>query len=146
MRIKEVRKDYCYTRALPVNYSEAEQARFESIQECMVSEAFLEVLREVSVSQFYIFFGTKLMEDFCLPIQKRGSVKVWEKWLKSKVFPVSNIQKAIWITDSWAGNYFHWVLECLPRLFALQAYGIKAPLLIPELIYKAPFVKESFRQ
>lgn len=72
MRIKELRQAYFYTRALPVNYSEAEQVRFESIRECMVSEAFLEELREVSVSQYYIFSGTKLLEDFCLPIQKRG--------------------------------------------------------------------------
>jgi capsular polysaccharide biosynthesis protein len=143
MRIKEVRKAYSYTRALPVNYSEAEQVRFESIRECIVSEAFLEELREVSVSQYYIFSGTKLLEDFCLPIQKRGQVHVWKQWLKSRVFPQTQIPEAIWITDSWARNYFHWILECLPRLFALQAQGIKAPLLIPEHIYGAHYVKES---
>ncbi|GHB23819.1 glycosyltransferase family 61 protein [Mongoliitalea lutea] len=143
MRIKEVRKAYSYSRALPVNYTEAEQVRFESIRECLVSEAFLEELREVSVSQYYIFSGTKLFEDFCLPIQKRGQVQVWKQWLKSKVFPETHIQEAIWITDSWARNYFHWILECLPRLFALQAHGIKAALLIPEHIYRAHYVKES---
>lgn len=143
MRFKELRQAYSYTRALPVNYSKSDQVRFESIRECIVSEAFLEELREVSVSQYYIFSGTKLLEDFCLPIQKRGQVQVWKQWLKSRVFPETHIQEAIWITDSWARNYFHWILECLPRLFALQAQGIKAPILIPEHIYGAPYIQES---
>lgn len=143
MRIAEVRKSYTYTRILPKNFIIEDQLRFDPIRECLVSEAFVEKLQGVSLSQYYLFSGTKLLEDFCLPIQKRGRVQVWKLWLKSLVFPKSVISEAIWVTDIWSRNYFHWILECLPRLLALQAQGIKAPILIPEHIYGAPYIQES---
>lgn len=146
MKLKKFRKGYSYSRLLPVNYTNADIERFEPIRDCFVSDAFIEELQGVTICQYYIFSGMKLLDDFCLPNQKRGSVKVWKEWFKSRVFQDTFIQEAIWITDSWAGNYFHWVLECLPRLFALQAFGIKAPLLIPDIIYRASFVKESLKE
>lgn len=146
MKIAEVRKSYTYTRVLPKNFIIEDQLRFDPIRECVVSEAFVEKLQGVSLSQYYLFSGSKLLEDFCLPIQRRGKVRVWKEWLKAQLFPKIEIPEANWITDFWSKNYFHWILECLPRLFALQAQGIKAPLIIPEHIYGAHYVKESLAE
>lgn len=143
MKISEIRKPYSYKRALPKNYSEKDYNRFESILECSVSEAFLEEFKNVKVCQYYLFSGSKILEKFCLPIQKRGKIQVWKQWVKMQVFPETNIPEAIWITDSWSRNYFHWILECLPRLLSIQAHSIRKPLLIPEHIYGAHFVKET---
>lgn len=143
MKLAEIRKTFTYERNLPLNYSENNQSRFAPIRECKVSAAFLVQMKSVQVCQYYIFSGTRLIEDFCLPIQKRGKINVWKQWLKLKIFPETKIKEAIWITDTWAKNYFHWILECLPRLFALRNQGIKSPLLIPEHIYNAHYVKES---
>lgn len=146
MKLAELRKAYFYHRNLPVNFVMEDKHRFDSIKDCEVSFAFIEIVKKVRVCQYYIFSGTRMLEEFCLPIQKRGKGNVWKQWIKSRVFPETQIQEAIWITDSWARNYFHWILECLPRLFALQAQGINAPLLIPEHIYGAHFVKESLTE
>lgn len=143
MEKREIRKGYQYFRDLPVNYKSEDAFRFDSILLCSVSKAFSDRLNEVKVCQYYIFSGTRLIEDFCLPIQKRGKIQVWKQWLKLKIFPETKIQEAIWITDTWSKNYFHWILECLPRLFALRNQGVKSPLLIPEHIYNAHYVKES---
>lgn len=143
MKLADIRKPFSYKRNLPTNYTGNDNKRFDSIQVCEVSLAFIEFLNHVSVCQYYLFSGTRMLEEFCLPIQKRGKVKIWKQWLKSKIFPETIIEEAIWITDTWSRNYFHWILECLPRLLALQAKGINAPLLIPEHIYGAPYVRES---
>lgn len=143
MRLAKVRETYSYTRELPKNFVIEDDFRFAPIRKCLVSDAFLEKLQGIRISQYYIFSGTKILDNYCLPIQRRGKVKAWKQWLKSLVFPKVEIYEAVWISDLWSRNYFHWVLECLPRLFALQTQGIKAPLLIPEYIYDAHFVKES---
>lgn len=143
MRFAEIRQAYTYERKLPENYSELSKSRFDSIRECEVSAAYLEQVNQVQVCQYYIFSGTRLLEDFCLPIQKRGKIKVWKQWLKLKLYPSIQIEKAIWVTDTWSKNYFHWILECLPRILAVRKLGVSAPLLLPEHIFKSQYVQDS---
>ncbi|WP_169719269.1 glycosyltransferase family 61 protein [Algoriphagus mannitolivorans] len=63
--------------------------------------------------------------------------------MKILFLPRKTIERAVWITDTWSRNYFHWVVECIPRVLELRNRGILSPLLIPEIIYSVPFIKAS---
>jgi capsular polysaccharide biosynthesis protein len=143
MEIFELRKGYSYLRDLPVNFRLEDALRFDPIRECQVSRAFIEQVDSVKVCQYYIFSDQKLLEDFCLPIQLRGKQQVLKQWFKTQLFPKIRVDEAIWVIDLWSKNYFHWILECLPRILALRSAGITLPLLLPEHLYKIPYIRES---
>jgi capsular polysaccharide biosynthesis protein len=143
MEIFELRKGYSYLRDLPVNYRQEDALRFDPIRKCAVSRAFIERVDLVKVCQYYIFSDQKLLEDFCLPIQLRGKQQVLKQWLKTQLFPKIRVDEAIWVIDLWSENYFHWILECLPRILALRSAGINLPLLLPEHLYKIPYIRDS---
>jgi capsular polysaccharide biosynthesis protein len=145
MRVAELRQAYTYKRKLPENYAVHNSSRFDPIKTCEVSAAYIEKVSQVKVCQYYLFSGINLMEDFCLPIQKRGKIKVWKQWLKLNLYPSLQIEEAFWVTDIWSKNYFHWILECLPRILALRNSGIDAPLLLPEHIYKSQYIQDSLK-
>ena len=40
------------------------------------------------------------------------------------------IPKAIWVTDEWSANYFHWMAECMPRIWEGLELSPDSPILI----------------
>lgn len=143
MEIIEIRKGYQYIRELPVNFKSEDAFRFDPIRECTVSRAFIERVDSAKICQYYIFSKGKLLEDFCLPIQLRGKQNVVKQWLKLHLFPKIRVEEAIWVIDLWSKNYFHWILECLPRIMALRSAGIFAPILMPEQLYNIHYIRDS---
>lgn len=141
----ELRKSFRYQRDLPWNYREEDAHRFSPIRLCEVSHAYLKEVKKVKVCQYYIFSGLQLLEEYCLPIQKRGKINTWKQWVKLQLFPEFSVDSALWVTDTWSKNYFHWVLECLPRILTIRDLGLNIPILLPEHIYKAPYVQDSLR-
>lgn len=145
MEIFQIRNSFSYERAEPLNYEMKDKDRFDPIKICQVSGASLHRKNDLKITQYYIFSGSYMLEDFCLPIQKRGKINTWKQWVKLHLFPQMAVNEAIWVTDIWSRNYFHWILECLPRILAVGSIGIKAPILLPEYIYSASYVQDSLR-
>lgn len=49
------------------------------------------------------------------------------------------------ITDDWSYGYFHWMLDCLPKLIYLNPIVPKGKLLLPSHLLKHAFVLESLK-
>lgn len=145
MEYIKFRKGYFYKRNLPINFQNKDNERFLNVQLCEVSSASIYIARNVKICQYYIFSGFQMLENFCLPIQKRGKVNVLKQWVKLQLFPAISLDKVIWVTDLWSKNYFHWILECLPRILAIREFGINLPILLPEHIYNTPYIQESIK-
>lgn len=47
------------------------------------------------------------------------------------------------ITDSWSNGYFHWLLDCLPRLILIEDSGLNLPLILPHHLKDQRYVMES---
>lgn len=58
---------------------------------------------------------------------------------KFAVFP----KKYLLITDDWSKSYFHWLMDCLPRLILFKDRGVDLTLLLPSYLREKPFVQES---
>lgn len=143
VEIFEIRKGYHYSRDFPANFKSEDSFRFDPIRDCAVSRAFIERIDSCKICQYYIFSKRKMLEDFCLPIQLRGKQNIVKQWIKLQLFPKIRVEEAIWVIDLWSKNYFHWVLECLPRILNLRRLGILAPLLIPEHLYEISYIHDS---
>ena len=64
------------------------------------------------------------------------------KHLLSGRLAIINRARAI-ITDGWSNGYFHWLMDCLPRLVVLENACIHVPLVLPAFLQDQPYVKES---
>ncbi|WP_157966046.1 glycosyltransferase family 61 protein [Cognataquiflexum aquatile] len=53
------------------------------------------------------------------------------------------IEKGIWISDTWSGNYYHWFMDCIPRLLMAENYLDDHVVIIPERFQSYSFIKES---
>lgn len=62
---------------------------------------------------------------YCLP-------KTWRK-----------ISKAIWVTDEWSANYFHWMTDCLPRIWEGIEMAPNSPILLPQSFENLRYVTDS---
>lgn len=57
--------------------------------------------------------------------------------------PEHRLGAGAWILDYWAGNYFHWVVYCLPKAVALAEQGLASQFLLPSRSRLRSVVEES---
>ncbi|WP_296705844.1 glycosyltransferase family 61 protein [Algoriphagus sp.] len=72
-----------------------------------------------------------------LPVGKRIAHCILKKWRK--------IPHAIWIKDEWSANYFHWMTDCLPRLWIGLNTGISNQVILHDSYRHLPYVSESLK-
>ncbi|TXE08930.1 glycosyltransferase family 61 protein [Algoriphagus aquimarinus] len=70
-----------------------------------------------------------------LPLGKRVVHCALKKWKK--------IPHGIWIKDEWSANYFHWITDCLPRLWVGLDTGISDRVILHESYRHLPYVTQS---
>lgn len=56
---------------------------------------------------------------------------------------IKAISKAVWVTDKYSSNYFHWINDVLPKLVLLEQRGIKAAVLLPKNLSNSKFILGS---
>lgn len=55
----------------------------------------------------------------------------------------TTLEQAIWGTDNFSNNYYHWFCKDLLRLEAARQQSLPGPILIPENIHRVSFVRDS---
>ncbi|WP_100628448.1 glycosyltransferase family 61 protein [Algoriphagus formosus] len=72
-----------------------------------------------------------------LPLGKRVLNCAFRKW--------RTIESGIWIKDEWSANYFHWMTDCLPRIWQGLEKGVTDQVILHEAYQKLPFVSQSLK-
>lgn len=60
------------------------------------------------------------------------STKAWRK-----------IPKGIWVTDEWSANFFHWMTDCLPRIWEGIERDATFPIILPDSYRSLEYVTQS---
>lgn len=92
--------------------------------------------------------------DIVLDVGYYGRVDLWERnapyfdmAMQAIRLPPIEIECAVSMMSCWSGNYFHWVLDELPKMEGVLWYmtrrGVKPTLLIPSNV---SFVEDSIRR
>lgn len=53
------------------------------------------------------------------------------------------IPLGMWILDEWSANYFHWMTDCLPRLWEGMEREPGCPVILPDSFRSLPYVMQS---
>jgi capsular polysaccharide biosynthesis protein len=70
-----------------------------------------------------------------LPLAKRVAHCAMKSW--------RTIHDGIWIKDEWSANYFHWMTDCLPRLWLGLQEGKSDKVILMESFKNLPYVTQS---
>lgn len=141
-----MRQEITVKRALPVNLDPKDLPLFQ-----MALEVSFERLHPVQLKNVWIlqdtvfapgefkFYASHTHVENLGPLQfaKRAINCAPKSWRK--------IPKGIWVLDEWSANYFHWMTDCLPRIWEGLERDPKAPVLLPYSYQSLAFVSESLK-
>jgi capsular polysaccharide biosynthesis protein len=75
---------------------------------------------------------------------KTFETSIWEKIKKIIKFQFCiKLRKHFIITDDWSNGYFHWLMDCLPRLMLFGEKRTKLSLILPAHLKDEEYVSES---
>lgn len=130
-------------RSYPVNVIEQEKYLFENTKILDLPAVNIRVLDNAQLLDHIPFdfarleFHPQLTHIF--PVSGRRLLKRFRLLLRSRI----ELQQAIWITDEWSGEYFHWLTDALPRYLIALDYCKNSPILLPQHVLKKQFIVDS---
>ncbi len=134
------------TRELPANLDPEDENLFDPALEATFYVLPVLKLENVAILQDTVFDPNNLKFYTShthtsglgiLPIAKRVvhcSVRKWR-----------TVEHAMWVKDEWSGNYFHWLTDCLPRIWEGMKNGETKYVLLLDSFKQLPFVTQSLK-
>jgi len=141
------------TRNLPINIIEEDLKLFKHELKKEIPETVLFHPEDATVtSEGVIFYKNKIFST-SLPYPHHSNtwtgyktkLKFFAKTLLAFKGRKSIDQESFWITDTWSQNYFHWMTDALPRLFAIRNKIRNASLLLPGNFKKIKYIEDSLK-
>lgn len=91
-----------------------------------------------------LYFSQKYKEDSSMSYHANffsfNAFKLFKKIIKLKL---SFFKKRYIISDEWSNGYFHWLMDCLPRLILMESAGLKIEIVLPDSLRGKNYVTES---
>jgi len=97
----------------------------------------ISIIKNVIFSPARLKFYTSLSNLFTVPKMKLIR-KLWLFFL-----PFNKIENAIWISDEWSIDYFHWLTDALPRLIVVEELMAKDTVILPDSFKTKSYIGES---
>jgi hypothetical protein len=139
-------------RRLPANLTDGDLTLFEKELEKQIPATNLLTFENIRVNSDSLIFRNIgiLPESFVDPSFLAG-----HKRLKNRLkFIVKNYllrqtieiaEDCLWFINNWGGNYFHWMTEAIPRLYAVRPFLPNSTVLLPYRYEQREFVRSSLR-
>lgn len=141
---------------MPVNAVPQDEALFDGVLTYMAPDVRLETFAHVTVlPRKYVLKSARLFWEAFDPLTAQRTESVWrvgrrycEAYYSLILNSISGELKrvpgpACWITDRWSVNYFHWLCDAIPRLYAIWKRQDDLDLLLPADCERLAFVLES---
>jgi capsular polysaccharide biosynthesis protein len=140
---KQLFPGHAIAYAVPDGFAEADRNLFYPDNfEDQIPSVEMFVLEEVTVINGFLIQCNKFLVEFSHHSNSIVGSK-WKSVLRLRVLPKEHLDIAIWGVQDWADNYFHWVTEMLPRLWAVHKTNREVPVLLLEKVSILPFVKQA---
>lgn len=139
-------------RKVPINLRDGDRHLFEKEFERDIFATELLKLENVRVNAEGLIFRqmSVLPQSFVNaalpPKQQRLKSRLkflGRNYLRRKTIEVSN--HCVWFVNNWSYNYFHWMTDSIPRLFAASALLPDVPVLLPSRYERTQYVQSSLR-
>lgn len=129
-------------REKPKNFKPEDSSLFEHEFTKKIDQVELLQLSNVSIIKNIIFSLSELKFYTSLSYYSVSKMKLIKRLLLF-FLPADKIDSAIWITDEWSIDYFHWLTDALPRLIVAEELIAKDTVILPGSFQTKPYVQES---
>lgn len=131
-------------RTLPANLQAGDEALFSSSLQVTFTRQNPLILRDCWILEDSVFEPKILkFHSSHTHIAKLGPIQFAKRIVYSLPKKWRRIPKAMWVTDEWSANYFHWMTDCLPRIWEGLELSSDFPILLPESYKKLGYVTQS---
>lgn len=139
-----MRQEITVHRTPPVNLQPKDTHLFEPAFTATFQRIFPVDLKSVWILQDTVFSPgelkfysghTHVSDIGPLQFAKRVALCFSKSW---KTVPIG-----MWITDEWSANYFHWMTDCLPRIWEGKARNPTCPVILPESFKSLSYVTQT---
>lgn len=133
-------------RPLPANVNQRDIKLFEGALKATFYVLPPLVLRQAAIFQDTVFSPQhrKVYSQYThvhglptAPIAKRVAYSALKSWRK--------IPHGMWIKDEWSANFFHWMTDCVPRIWQGLEFGLSDRVILPDSFKHLPYVTESLK-
>lgn len=132
-----------YNRKLPLNFIETDRSIFEHELSITLTDLKAQLYNDVVVlSEQLIFYNRKRIHEIKTQAVDLGYLKTNIALIRRKPFFV---QKAVYLTDMWSTNYYHWFTDVLPRLLLAEKEFPDHVFLIPSSFKNLEYVTASLQ-
>ncbi len=139
-----LRQELTVHRTLPVNLNPKDQSLFEPALEARFERLFPVYLKNAWILQDTVFVPGEFR--FYSSHTHNSDLK-FPQFAKRAVFCATkswrSIPKGMWIIDEWSANYFHWMTDCLPRIWEGLDRDPNCPVILPESFKSLSYVIQT---
>lgn len=135
-------------RQKPLNFDQKDDPIFKEVWNSIRPECHLLILENITALKDTLLDPGKLM--FYDKYSHVNGYKTYRKFKKlirfiknSIMSRTIKIEKGIWICNLWSGNYYHWFMDCIPRLLMAESHLEDHVIVLPERFQSYSFIKES---
>lgn len=131
-------------RTLPLNLAEEDGDLFAPNLTYGVPQSEIFQLDNITaLSNGWLYRNHILLKDSFAAPRDFSRTRRLKALMKRYRLPNQRVPKAVWITDTWSGNYFHWLTDAIPRLSLAKAHDPDLHLILPASYRSVPFVAQS---
>jgi capsular polysaccharide biosynthesis protein len=130
-------------RKLPLNFDDSDRLLFYPEDFAFnIPEITIDMFEHVKVLHHYLFQNNSLLQGYTART-KPGLKERMALQLKLNLYPAQKAKEVFCGINQWGNNYFHWITEVLPVLFAFHQLKPTIPVVLPEAYQKIPFIIQS---
>lgn len=133
-------------RKFPENMPSEDKALFQGSLEAQFIKLPEWVLEDVFILQDTVF-SPKELKFFAehTHVKGLGAMPLGKRILNCAVKKWRTLDHGIWVKDEWSANYFHWMTDCLPRIWTGLEKGVSDQVILHQSYRMLPFVQQSLK-
>lgn len=139
-----MRQEITVQRNLPVNLNPKDRHLFESSLTATFERLFPVHLKNAWVLQDTVFSPGELK---FYSSHTHNSLLGFPQFAKRTILCATKawktIPKGMWVIDEWSANYFHWMTDCLPRIWEGLERDPACPVILPESFKSLSYVIQT---
>lgn len=139
-----MRQEITVQRSLPINLNPKDLHLFESALTATFERHFPVHVKHAWVLQDTVFSPGELK---FYSSHTHNSLLGFPQLAKRAIFCATKawktIPKGTWVIDEWSANYFHWMTDCLPRIWEGQEKDPACPVILPESFKSLGYVTQT---
>jgi len=134
------------TRKQPENLNDSEKHLFaSSFRHDVLSSKMLELDNVTAHANGWLYKNPTLLKESFVDVREPSRsrrLRTLPRHLVSAL-TADKVKEAVWVTDNWSRNYYHWLTDAMPRLYVATRHNPDLEILLPSNFAAIAYTHQS---